>query len=68
MTPIFIAKRSHRIKEQPLIRASFAIPEGALFSGFQLFLTSHVVLHCVKRSCISVAGLSHLLRHIGTEP
>jgi len=24
-----------------------------------LFLTSHVVLFCVKRSCISVAGLSY---------
>jgi len=27
---MFIAKSSHRIKEQPFIRAGFAIPEGAL--------------------------------------
>jgi len=38
MTPYFHCKSSHRIKEQPLIRAGFAIPEGALLSGF----------HCIK--------------------
>ena len=31
----------------------------------QVFLTSHAVLYCVKRSCISVASLNYSLRHIG---
>jgi len=34
MTPFFTAKSSHRIKEQPFIRPSFAVPEGALLSSF----------------------------------
>ena len=37
-------------------------------SLLQVFLTSHIVLYCVKRSCISVTWLSYLLRHGGTEP
>ena len=41
--PIFIAKSSHRIKEQPFIRAGFAIPEGALLSGF----------HCIMKQNLS---------------
>jgi len=32
--PIFIAKSSHWTREQPFIRAGFAIPEGAPLSGF----------------------------------
>jgi len=45
MTPYFYCKISHRIKEQPFIRAGFAIPEGAL-SGF----------HCISKGekCIRV--------------
>ena len=34
MTPYFFAKSFHQIKEQLFIRAGFAIPEGALVSGF----------------------------------
>ena len=32
--PIFTAKSFHWMKEQPFIRACFAIPEGALLSVF----------------------------------
>jgi len=35
---IFIAKSYHRIKEQPFIRAGFAIPQGTLLSGFHYSL------------------------------
>jgi len=34
MTPYFCCESSHRTKEQPFVRAGFAIPEGALLSGF----------------------------------
>jgi len=46
MTPYIIAKTSHRIKEQPFIRAGFSILEGALLRGF----------HCISKGekCVRV--------------
>jgi len=43
---IFITKTSHRIKEQPFIKAGVSIPEGALLRGF----------HCISKGekCVRV--------------
>jgi len=41
MTPYFYCKGSHRIKEQPFVRAGVAILEGALLSGFHCIMKKH---------------------------
>jgi len=37
-----LQKSSHRIIEQPFIRAGFAVPEVALLSGFHYIFLAHL--------------------------